>query len=74
MRFFQGPSQRALVLDSFSFRPDKIPNLFSMSKAFWADIRLLKKREVSSANWQILSSLLEINMPQIELSCPYFSS
>ena len=55
MRFFQGPSQRALVLDSFSFRPDKIPNSFSMSKAFWADIRLLKKREVLSANWLILS-------------------
>ena len=38
---YHGPSQTALVLDSLSFRPDKIPNSFSMSKAFWADIRFL---------------------------------
>ena len=41
VRCFHGPSQTALVLDSLSFRPDKIPNSFSMSKAFWADIRFL---------------------------------
>ena len=41
VRCFHGPSQTALVLDSSSFRPDKIPNSFSMSKAFWADIRFL---------------------------------
>ena len=54
---YHGPSQTALVLDSLSFRPNKIPNSFSMSKAFWADIRFLQMREVSSANWLILSSL-----------------
>ena len=56
-RCFHGPSQRALVLDSLSFKPDKIPNSFSMSKAFWTDIRSLHMREVSSANWLVLSSL-----------------
>ena len=57
VRSFHGPSQRALVLDLLSFRPDKIPNSFSMSKSFWtSDIRLLQMREVSSANWLILSS------------------
>ena len=54
VRCFHGPSQRALVLDSLSFRPDIIPNSFSMSKVFWTDIRLLQIREVSSANWLIL--------------------
>ena len=44
------PSQIALVLDSLSFRPDIIPNSFSMSKAYWTDIRLLQMRKVSSAN------------------------
>ena len=57
MRCFHGPSQTALVLDSLGFRPDKIPNSLSMSKAFWADNRLLQMSEVSSANWLILSSL-----------------
>ena len=57
LRCFHGSSQKALVLDSLSFRPDIIPNSFSMSKAFWTDIRLLQIREVSSANWLIFSSL-----------------
>ena len=57
MQCFHGHSQRALVFDSLSFRPDKIPSSFSMSKAFWTEMRLLHMREVSSANWLILSSL-----------------
>ena len=44
VRCFHGPSQRNLVLDSLSFRPDITPNSFSMSKAFCTDIRLLQMR------------------------------
>ena len=45
IQYYCGLRQRALVLNSLSFRPDKIPNPFSMSKAFWTEITLLLMRE-----------------------------
>ena len=68
-RCFHGPSQRALVLDSLSFKPDKIPNSFSMSKAFWTDIRSLHYERGVVRKLANFKFLMEDKMPQIELSC-----